>query len=116
MALELSAPMTVYAAKVFDLVGEAYTYWVPVESYARDICHVPPRYNLFCEICRRAVIDFLLEKFEGKVNGENCCWNSGNKGPCTRENHLARPETGITVPRFLMRVKGLECATHLIVV
>ncbi|MBL7221828.1 MAG: PocR ligand-binding domain-containing protein [Phycisphaerae bacterium] len=72
MGLEMHGPVTVYTGIVFELGKMASTYWVPVEAYTTCGPEVPPRYNPFCRICRRAGIQWLLNRFEAKASTANC--------------------------------------------
>ncbi len=82
MAEEVGAPITVYAAKFFEVYGKVHKFWIPVEAYHPDRPHIPPRYNLFCEECREATIGPLLDKFDGSVSTESCPIGFGRDGLC----------------------------------
>ena len=101
MAEELQAPVTVYAAKYFEVDEEAHKYWIPVEAYSPNTPHIPPRYNLFCEVCRQATIDRLLADFDHAVSPEACPVGFGRDGFCAGGEAACKKGDWNHCPAFL---------------
>ena len=60
---EIQAPLTVYAANIFEPEGKTpKVYWMPIEGYSLDREQlIPPKYNRFCYACREIVIKQLVK-------------------------------------------------------
>ena len=101
MGLEFEGPVTVYAAKIFEVDGKPHKYWIPVEAYTRNGHHVPPRYNLFCDICRRAAIAPLLAHFEQNVTRSTCPLNFAADETCASERAACVRRDWNRCPAFL---------------
>jgi len=108
ISLELNAPITVYAAKVFETDNKSHTYWIPIEGYTKDIRIVPPRYNLFCNACRSAEINFVLTKFEGNSTQQNCSSNVPKNNHCNNDNTPCTKNAWNGCPAFLEARKELH--------
>jgi ligand-binding sensor protein/two-component sensor histidine kinase len=110
MSTEMKSVFTVFAANIFESIDEE-AIWIPVESYTENIRNVPPRYNLFCKICRSVVMRSILKKFKDEISAKPCtiCYDtammhSNIKAPCQKSdwNHC---------PRFLL-IRQKECKCY----
>lgn len=101
MAAELHSPITVYAARHFEIGQETHKFWIPMEAYNPGRPHIPPRYNLFCEECREATIDVLLKEFDGKASTEACPVNFGRDGLCAGREPACEKADWNHCPAFL---------------
>lgn len=79
-------PLTIFAAHV---PPDREPYWLPIEGSSSRTDLVPPRFNSFCEICRRATALPVAEEFEAKKLPQECpvglsdyCQQRFDKPPC----------------------------------
>jgi signal transduction histidine kinase len=70
MTLELGTAITVYTAN-FLKSHEERPYWIPVEPYTKNVQNIPPKYNLFCKICRSAMMRPTLMDFRRSFKSED---------------------------------------------
>lgn len=103
VAVELKSPVTVYAATVFETAGTVHECWVPVEAYSTDLKYVPPRYNLFCEICRQSVIDEVVREFDAHRSPADCPLELGRNGTCAGRAPACMERDWSHCPAFLKR-------------
>jgi len=88
ISCEVEAPLTIYAANIFEPKGKSpVVYWMPIEGYSLSgEPLVPPAYNMFCLTCRKIVVEQLVREFLEKEFGpDNCPLNGfgdGQRGLC----------------------------------
>jgi hypothetical protein len=83
-------PLTVFAAHVIPCApGARRTHWLPIEGSGPRTHLVPPRFNLFCDICRQATVLPIAEEFAKQDLPTKCpancaqyCENNSGEAPC----------------------------------
>jgi two-component sensor histidine kinase len=108
IAVEVNSPVTAYAATVFEAAGRGHKCWVPVEGYSTDLRYVPPRYNLFCEICRQVTIDAILPEFVDKSSPANCPMALGITGTCAGRIPACMNDDWNHCPAFLEKRREVD--------
>jgi hypothetical protein len=58
---EITAPLTIYVPRFISVRGRNRRLWEPLEAFSKENSIVPPRYNQFCEICREAFLNPILD-------------------------------------------------------
>ena len=85
MSYEMQAPVTVFAANIFEVENkEARIYWMPIEAYSSSgEVLIPMGFNKFCRTCRTIVMEKLRAKFDrNQVSVSNCPKSFGKEGKC----------------------------------
>ena len=101
IALEIGAPLTVYAADTLEVNGENRTIWVPIEAYSRENGIVPPRYNPFCKLCRTAELLQPLNHLAHRGNPDDCPLEMGRRHTCAGRNAPCISRDWHRCPAFL---------------
>jgi hypothetical protein len=117
MSNEISAPITVFVPRFVAENNQTKEIWTPIEAYDHERQFVPPRFNLFCEICRGAFLAPIVDDFESReCSASNCPleWGSvrGDDSFCCREPAPCSscPPNWIQCPAFLeKRSSGCLC-------
>jgi len=131
ISVEIDAPATVFAAKVFEPDEEAVLalksfqgkddedeeaqriWWMPIEAYSSEgEVLVPPRFNEFCRTCRRIVMGQLEKEFRDKeYSVNNCPIKFGKRGKCAGKEAacMQDPQDWNHCPAFIEKRKDCPC-------